>query len=296
MIRNGSAMEHLHSCVLCGASSVEFKPYKQRGKYSLVRCSACTLVFVNPRDDKADILGRYADDQASPVSYYENSAAVDSIIFEKRLQWVEPFLATGSILDIGCNVGTFMDVATRRGWDVTGLDLNPHALDVSRKKGHKVVHGLFGPETIAKLDRKGFDLVVMNDVIEHFPNPLESLKLVPPLMKSGGYFLINTPDFESPVARTFQIKPTEHIFYFDRKTVTRTLKEAGFDIVLAKKAGRSRDFAGLQTGATLDNKAWLAVCATLHATRLDRVANFVLEHVLTDELFVLARKSPAREI
>jgi 2-polyprenyl-3-methyl-5-hydroxy-6-metoxy-1,4-benzoquinol methylase len=284
-------MEYLNHCILCGSPSGTFRPYARRGKYGIVRCADCRLVFVNPRDDQGDILGQYVDDVSSPVSYYQNSAHVDSLIFEKRLGWIERVTSRGTLLDIGCNVGTFLDVASKRGWQVAGVDANPHALGVSRDKGHKTFHGLFGPDLIKTMEPKEFHLVTLNDVVEHFPNPLESLKEVRSVVEDGGYLALNTPNFDSVVARTFQIKPREHIFFFDKETITRILSQAGFEIVILKKAGRRRDFGSLQTGATIHNPAWLAVCKTLHVTGLEHLANFTLENLFTDELFVLCRKA-----
>jgi 2-polyprenyl-3-methyl-5-hydroxy-6-metoxy-1,4-benzoquinol methylase len=284
-------MEYLKNCVLCGSSSEGFAPYAQRGKYGVVRCRDCGLIFISPRDDKSEILRQYADDLSSPISYYQNSAFVDSLIFDKRLDWTEKFVSKGTLLDIGCNVGTFMDVARKRGWSVSGVEVNPNACKLSREKGHKVYNGFFAPELIATFDTKEFDLVCLNDVIEHLPNPLEAMKLVVPLIRRGGCLAINTPNIDNIVARTFQIKPKEHIFYFNARTATRILEQAGFEVSLVRKAGRRRDFGSLQTGATLDSKAWLTVCKVLHATGIDHLANFTLEHVFTDELFVLARRN-----
>jgi 2-polyprenyl-3-methyl-5-hydroxy-6-metoxy-1,4-benzoquinol methylase len=286
-------MEYLNNCVLCGSSKESFRPYARRGKYGIVRCASCGLVFVNPRDDQRDILGQYVDDVSSPVTYYENTARVDSLIFAKRLEWVERFAKKGTLLDIGCNVGTFLSVATPRGWDAVGVDANPHAISVSKEKGYKTFHGLFGPDLIATMNPKEFDLVCLNDVVEHFPNPLESLKHVRSVVKSDGFLALNTPNFDSIVARTFQIKPREHIFFFDEKTIRRILLQAGFEIVLLKKAGRRRDFGSLQAGATIHNPAWLAVCKALHVSGLEYVANLALESLFTDELFVLARNPSA---
>jgi 2-polyprenyl-3-methyl-5-hydroxy-6-metoxy-1,4-benzoquinol methylase len=284
-------MEYLKRCVLCGSSSESFRPYTQRGKYGIVRCAVCRLVFVSPRDDQGDILGQYVDDVSSPVSYYQTSAGIDSLIFEKRLAWIEAAVPKGTLLDIGCNIGTFVDVAARRGWNVAGVDANPHALQLTKDKGHKTFDGLFGADLIRILEPKEFDLVSLGDVVEHFPNPLESLQLVGTVIKSGGHLALNTPNFDSLVARTFQIKPKEHIFFFDQSTITRVLQQAGFEIVLLKRTGRPRDFGSLQTGATIQSPMWLAICRFLNASGLGKLANLALENLVTDELFVLCKKT-----
>ncbi len=284
-------MEYLNNCVLCGSGSDRFAPYARRGKYGVVRCGECGLIFINPRDDHAEILGQYSSDVSSPISYYQKSARVDSLIFDKRLSWTERFISPGSLLDIGCNVGTFMDVARRRGWEASGVEVNGNACELSRQKGHRVYQGTFDRDLISSFEKKEFDLVCLNDVIEHFPNPLDSMKLVAPLVRRGGYLTINTPNIDNVVARIFQLKPKEHVFYFNKSTATRILTEAGFEIILARKAGRRRDFGSLQSGATLDSRAWLTVCKVLHSTGIEHLANFALENFVTDELFVLSKRN-----
>ena len=132
-------------------------------------------------------------------------------------------------------------------------------------------------------------MVCLNDVIEHFPDPMKVMRLVPPLLRPGGILVVNTPNWDNVVARTFQLKPKEHVFYFNTKTVTRILEQAGFAVELVKKAGRRREFGGLATGATIDSKAWLAVFKLLSLTRIDHLANFTLENFVTDELFIVAK-------
>jgi 2-polyprenyl-3-methyl-5-hydroxy-6-metoxy-1,4-benzoquinol methylase len=285
-------MESLASCVLCGSRADRFVPVTQRGEYGVKRCTECGLVFISPREDQGEILRQYTDDVSSPLSYYVNSARFDTLIFEKRLDWTEQFATKGRLIDIGCSVGTFMDVAKKRGWDVTGVELNPNAYELCKKKGHKVYNAPVGPALLEKLDRKDFDLVCLNDVIEHFADPLETMKLVAPLVRDGGMLMIDTPNWESIVARTFQLKTREHLFYFNETTAKRLLGQVGFDVVFVKKAGRRRDFEGLQTGATLDSKAWLTIIKLLHKTGIDRLANFTLENFVTDELFIVAKKRP----
>jgi hypothetical protein len=80
------------------------------------------------------------------------------------------------------------------------------------------------------------------------------MTLVASLIRPGGYLSINTPNMDNVVARICQVKPKEHIFYFNRITASRILEQAGFEVLFVKKAGRRRDFGSLQTGATLDSK------------------------------------------
>jgi len=112
--------ETLSSCVLCGElASVSFEPYCKISGYHIIQCKNCKLIFVNPRDNQETILKQYPNDETSPISYYLRTERVDTINFNKRLDWIEKKVATGKLLDIGCSVGTYMNVARNRGWNVS---------------------------------------------------------------------------------------------------------------------------------------------------------------------------------
>ncbi len=283
-------MDFLPACVLCGAKKDAFERAGEKDGYHLERCSACGLMFINPRDDRETIFKQYETDHSSPIGYYLKTAPFDSQIFNRRLDWIEKVTPRGRLLDIGCNVGTFMTVARDRGWDVSGIDVNKKAVEHCRSQGFKVYQGIFSQPLLDTIEKKEFDLVSIHDVIEHFPNPLDSIRLIAPLLKKGGILAVNTPNIESWMARIFQIKPHEHIFYFNQATLKRLITQAGFEVLDVVPAGRKRDFSSLMTGVTLKNKAWLFVCGLIHRTGLSHLANFMLDHFFKDEIFVIARK------
>jgi len=284
-------METIETCLLCGASNGSFALYCQKDGYSIVRCRDCGLIFVNPRDDREQIARQYEEDMNSPIGYFLNSANEDAKIFKKRLNWIESIASKGRLLDIGCNVGTYMEIARDRGWSVTGIDVNKKAYQLCKTKNFDVHSGLFSQELIDRLPRKDFDLVCINDVIEHLPDPLDSMRLVHQLISRDGYLSINTPNMDNIFTKVFQVKPEEHIFYFNKKTAVKTLTQSGFKIVKVVKTGRRRNFDSLKTGATIKSPLWCKICALIAATKLDILANWLLENFVTDELFILAKKA-----
>jgi len=73
-----------------------------------------------------------------------------------------------------------------------------------------------------------FDAVVVFDVIEHLNEPVETLRALARLLRSGGIMLIETGDTDSPhFARTGKLDPycglVEHVGFFNR----RSMAEAG---------------------------------------------------------------------
>ena len=71
-------------------------------------------------------------------------------------------------LDVGCSTGFVVEAARDRGWDATGIDLNPSAVEFGRSRGLDL-------RTVA-LDHAGFaagsfDAISLFDVLEHLLAP-----------------------------------------------------------------------------------------------------------------------------
>lgn len=95
------------------------------------------------------------------------------------------------VLDIGCGMGRFMEVASNQGAEVIGIDLSlavESARDnlKNRKKCHfiqaDIFHLPFKPEI--------FDAIFSIGVLHHTPNTKKAFLKLPPLLKSGGKLAI----------------------------------------------------------------------------------------------------------
>ncbi len=311
------SFEFLTRCVLCGASvdrrkasaqihlkSLKFKanrarrsneslnrPAPMETQYEIFQCKECGLQFINPRDNQETVCKQYLDDVTSPVSYYAETAKIDAVNFIKRFDWIEAATPSGRLLDVGCNVGTFLEIAQNRGWQVAGIEPNKKAIDICLSKGIPVFQGFLSDDLANEIERNPFDVVALNDSIEHFPDPLATMRLVHRLVRPGGVVAISTPNIRSILTNMFQIKPKEHLFYFDAATLTALLERAGFKVQLLVETGRRRDIGSAHHGATLDSEFWNVVSRLLDVTRLDKPVSILLERLFKEELFVLAQKA-----
>jgi SAM-dependent methyltransferase len=281
--------ESLPACPLCGAGFPQFEPFVRKQDSSIVRCGTCRLIFVNPRENSQFVAGSYREDRVSKSGYYSKTRDIDRQVFSLRLQKIASFVRPGRVLDVGCNVGTFLEAARDAGWEASGVEPNVRAASVCRFKKLEVFEGLFGPELVKSLQNRDFNLVCFNDSIEHFPDPLLALRSARDLLLPGGFVALTTPDIESLFGRLFQIKPEEHLFYFSRDTISRALEQCGFDLVFVQRQGRRRDISAFPEGANLP-PFWIGVAKILRASGLDRAASRFLETFFPDELFALARR------
>jgi SAM-dependent methyltransferase len=95
------------------------------------------------------------------------------------------------MLEIGCAGGFFLDEARKSGFDVTGVELNAEMVEHARTKLGLTVHcGMF--EDIG-LEPHSFDVVVVQDVLEHVRDPRAFVASVSDLLHRDGCFFVRGP-------------------------------------------------------------------------------------------------------
>jgi len=174
-------MNSIAICLLgCRAGTRLFARDGNGNKYS--QCKRCGLAFVNKLPDSTVLERLYLEDVNSPAAYYKQTVTADRITFGKRLRLLARFQPErGFLLDIGCSIGTLMSVAASMGWEVEGVEPNPYAAHIARQQGFQVHEGFFS--SALALELKGnYQCVMMSDVIEHVPNPRETLKMARKLL------------------------------------------------------------------------------------------------------------------
>ncbi|MFH1511392.1 MAG: class I SAM-dependent methyltransferase [Candidatus Woesearchaeota archaeon] len=226
-------------CDLCGHDSSQL--YCVKDKKKVLKCMFCGLVFVNKIPSKKQLSLSYNLNLISPFHYYKDNEAEDYDSFKKRVKTLKKYVGCGSLLDVGCATGTFMAAARDVGFTVFGIDINRQSIGYARRKKLNAFCG-----ELEKFPRSKFDVVVMNDFIEHTPSPNKTMALVQSLVRKGGMLYIVTPNISSVMARVFRsrwlhLKPDEHLYYFDPATIGSLLRRCGFTVLNIQSRGRIRN-------------------------------------------------------
>ncbi len=76
---------------------------------------------------------------------------------------VEEFRQPGRALDLGCGTGTSSIYLAQHGWQVTGVDFSPKAIELARDKAQRAgINSEFHVGDVSRLDflRESFDLIL----------------------------------------------------------------------------------------------------------------------------------------
>lgn len=223
--------EHV-DCPLCNRAPVRFATDYQG--FQLCRCETCGLQFQSPRlsfEELADKI--YTADYCPGHEESSNERA-----FARQVSNFERFVGKkGTVLDVGCGNGSFLEFAEANGWETFGADirLSPETAGLTCPLWEgRLTEIDFG-------DRK-FDVIRFNHVIEHLQNPLVELERCRSLLNPGGIVFVGVPNLGgiSPVIKNVQSRlglkrkrwrhyaATHHLFFFTPKTLKMMVERAGF--------------------------------------------------------------------
>ena len=138
---------------------------------------------------------------------------------------------------MGSMHGGFVALLNWAGFSASGLELSPWVAQFARETFH--IPTLVGPVEEQSFGPGTLDVIAMMDVLEHFPDPIRTLKHCLALVKKNGILLIQTPQFpetksyESMVAHGDRflehLKDDEHLYLFSQRSIREFFHRLGAD-------------------------------------------------------------------
>lgn len=118
------------------------------------------------------------------------------------------------VLDVGCGGGILSESMSRKGANVTGIDLGEKALKVAQlhrlESGVKVDYRLISVEALANEMPNSFDVVTCMELLEHVPDPAAVVEACTKLLKPGGTVFFSTIN-RNPKAYLYAVVGAEYI-------------------------------------------------------------------------------------
>jgi 2-polyprenyl-3-methyl-5-hydroxy-6-metoxy-1,4-benzoquinol methylase len=147
---------------------------------------------------------------------------------QRRLKSNLKFVAGKRVGDFGCGSGEFLKLAKPYCDNVLGIELQQNYVDLLNSDGITCTNDL------VNVENKSLDIVVSFHVIEHLPNPLDTLSELITKIVSGGQILIEVPhanDFLLSTVCCDDFKQftlwSQHMVLHTRETLRKTLEYVG---------------------------------------------------------------------
>lgn len=144
--------------------------------------------------------------------------------FETALSHIKP---GDRVLDIGCGVGVFTSLvkATYPSCDVWGTDISNKAIADNCIQQPDIKYLCCKVGSQEGVPENYFDVVFSGEVLEHLDEPALLVKDAYRALKSGGKFVLTTPNVDGVIS-------DEHVWFFTPDDVSDLMHGAGFDRVV----------------------------------------------------------------
>jgi len=229
------------SCPVCETS--EARHVFSKTGFDFVRCISCSTIYVNPQLREDITLSYYRQNSQQESSEKKSSAMWLDVLanpknqawqipyFEEALAILETFIpARGDILDIGCSIGLFMEIAQKHAFKCTGLELESNAAEYALNKGLNVRQQTLQE---AAFPANSFDAITLFGVLEHLKSPKVVLQQAFDCLKPGGVMMAIVPNAYSLAAMTLHsgskmFNGRNHLTYFSWESFPLIFENSGF--------------------------------------------------------------------
>lgn len=258
----------------------------------IIQCERCGLLSSVPVLSPQAIIEKYKEVIDEEYLFEEESRRE---LFEWLTTRTGGYALRGRrLLEIGSNVGMFLDVASKKGWEARGVEPSKWAVEYGQERyGVNLRRG-----TVEELDEpdRSADAIVMMDVLEHLSDPVAALAGIRPILDEG-ILVLSTVNVSSIHSKVRQDKwpwfIRSHLYYFGPETLTAVLDRAGYRLIEWTRVPRSFhvSYVAQRSGASHPSLARAAKLVT-------RVADPKIPvGLLGDIAMVVARpKKPRRQL
>lgn len=258
--------------------------YTKHGQ--IVRCTNCSLVYVNPREQLSALRIGYEDVQDPE---YITTEKFRKILLTEHLKEMEKWQSKGNLLDIGCFAGYFLSLAKKHGWHTYGIEPSRWAVKIAKKQGTKIV-GKNLEST--NLKPNYFDAITLWDVIEHLSEPKMVITKIYKSLKPGGIVALGTPNVDSLFAKILKERCPffirMHLVLYSPRTMKKLLEENGFSILSCTTYGRIFPLSYVLERIQIKNYVFQQVKKGVKA--IPFLANLPLRIDFKDSFLMIAKK------
>lgn len=237
-------MEQIITCAICGKDS--FSVYLEshdyflsKERFTIVTCDNCEFLFLNPRPDAVEISNYYKSEEY--ISHSNTKRGVINKIYhiirkrnhEKKYKLIQNLKRKGTLLDIGCATGEFLNYCKNNGWTVIGVEPDGDAQKFAKTQYNLDVF----PESLLKeTPTNKFDVISMWHVLEHVHLLQQRMEQIKNYLKNDGVVIIAVPNATCKDAEIYKkfwagYDLPRHLYHFTQKSILELLKKNEFTLI-----------------------------------------------------------------
>ncbi len=230
-VASGDTSIGIDAAVGCWCGATSWHSQFRARSFGLLRCPSCGSYRIDPMPLHHNVEGAefYSEYYADKISGANRHSRYWQVV--RRT----PALATPgeAALDIGSGEGTLCEELRAAGWRrVVGVEIS--AARVARAR-HRYPEIEFFEGTLERLPlpEQAFDLITMDNVIEHLPDPRAVLTRIASLLTPGGRCVLITPNMNSGSFRllgrrwTPELAPHAHVYLFTAASLMKLMSQSG---------------------------------------------------------------------
>lgn len=264
-------------------------------------CRACgTLVSLAPlpadaftvRKDEGELYSRdYWLKRQAELGLPDIRARARLDLPERCTHWLAHLLPLrpppARVLEVGCGHGGYVALLGWAGYAATGTEMSPWVVQFARETfGIEARAGPIESQTFAPAS---FEVVVLNDVIEHLPDPLGTLAACARLLAPGGFFVIQTPEYKEHLShaqlresgdlflRHMDRNNDAHLYLFSRRSIGLLFGRLGFPSLAFANPVYAYDMFLTASREPVTAREGPAVAAALESRPLGRLVQALLD-------------------
>jgi len=238
-------LETLKNCPVCNTSSfsnyLNVEDYTVSHKqFTIQQCNSCYFLFTNPRPPAEEIGDYYKSEEY--ISHHDETKTLMSKVYTSVRNYTiggkikminELFDKKGSLLDVGCGTGNFIQACKENGWIISGTEPDQGARDVASKRVGELI---FDSINDKQLEGKSFDIITLWHVLEHVHLLNETIDWLKEHLNPNGKIIIAVPNPQSFDAEKYgafwaAYDVPRHLYHFTKASMKKLLENHGLGLV-----------------------------------------------------------------
>lgn len=227
-------------CPVCGPST--YKIWMNDGKLTqYVSCLKCGTVYASPRL-APELRFEWLDSTFGLGQNAFENAASRSHALAMEAKAIQQFVNSGSVLDIGCDLGDLFQWFRGPQWQRLGVEISPSAAAYASEKYD--AHVFPGTLHEAAYPANSVDLVTMIDMFYYVDDPLGYLFETARILKPGGILALEFPGQSWTLLRNRGLlcflldrrwarlhTDSSYLFFSPPNALVQLLTSSGFEIL-----------------------------------------------------------------